>query len=74
MESVAERLANNMKEDFYNHFVDSQNLLVVVFKGRYFMVDKHDKTTWDEMIRYGETVKVGSQWTMNIPVDEGKLL
>ncbi len=74
MQSFAERLATTMKEDFYNHFVDGQNSLVVVFKGRTFFLDKHDKTTWKEMIQYGETVRVGSQWTMNIPVDEGKLL
>lgn len=34
-------------------------MLVVVFKGRYFVLDKHDKATWGKMIRYGETVRVG---------------
>jgi hypothetical protein len=74
IEAFATRLAANMKEDFYNHFVDNESLLVVVFKGRYFCLDKRDKSTWGEMVQYGETVRVGSRWTMNIPVDEDKLL
>ena len=73
MEMFAARLATNMKEDFYNHFVDSQSLLVVVFKGRFFFLDKRNKNTWREMIQYGETVRVGSRWTMNIPVDQERL-
>lgn len=73
MEVFAGRLAASMKEDFYNHFVDDQRL-VVVFKGKYFLLDKRDKATWGEMVRYGETVRVGSQWTMNIPVEEDVLL
>jgi hypothetical protein len=72
-EDLAARLAAVMKEDFYNHFVDERRL-VVVFKGKYFILDKRDKSTWAEMVRYGETVRVGRQWTLNIPVDEDKLL
>jgi hypothetical protein len=70
MEAFASRLSTHMKEDFYNHFVDDQDALVVVFKGRFFVLDKRDKSSWGEMIQYGETVRVGSLWTMNIPVDE----
>ncbi|MBN2385799.1 MAG: hypothetical protein JXB85_02180 [Anaerolineales bacterium] len=73
MEPFANRLAANMKEDFYNHFVDDRTL-VVVFKGRYFFLDKRDKTTWVDMIHYGETVRVSSQWTTTIPVEEETLL
>ena len=73
IETFAAKLASVMKEDFYNHFVDEQRL-VVVFIGKYFILDKRDKSTWTEMIQYGETVSVGPRWTLNIPVDEDKLL
>ena len=74
MEAFAARLATSMKEDFYNHFVDKQSALVVVLKGKYFLLDKRGKSTWGEMVQYGATVGVGSRWTMNIPVDEDELL
>lgn len=73
MIEFAEDLARNMTEDFYNHFVDDKTL-VVVFKGRYFLLDKYDKSTWQPMIQYGETVQVGPTWTLSIPVDDDKLL
>lgn len=73
IEEVASTLASVMREDFYNHFVDSTTL-VVVFKARYFLLDKRDKSKWGEMIRYGETVRVGPEWTNSIPVDFDKLL
>jgi hypothetical protein len=73
IENFAAKLSSAMKEDFYNHFVDDHRL-VVVFKGKYFILDKRDKSTWNEMVHYGETVRVGSHWTMNIPVNEDKLL
>lgn len=73
MEAFAARLADAMKEDFYNHFVDERRL-VVVFKGRYFVLDKRDKGTWGEMMRYGETVRVGPEWTGSIPVEADRLL
>ena len=69
----ARKLASLMKEDFYNHFVDEKKL-VVVFKDRYFLLDKHDQSSWGEMIAYGETVRVGKQWTTRIPVEKEKLL
>lgn len=69
----ASRLAASMKQDFYNHFVDDKSL-VVVFKGRYFVLDKLNKATWGEMIRYGETVRVGPRWTQAIPVETEELL
>ena len=73
IETVAARLSRVMREDFYNHFVDKRTL-VVVFKGRYFILDKQDRSTWTDMVQYGETVRVGPQWTQNIPVDEDRLL
>ncbi|MCL6442234.1 MAG: hypothetical protein K6T83_02000 [Alicyclobacillus sp.] len=73
MMELAESLAANMVEDFYNHFVD-EKLLVVVFKGRYFVLDKFDKQTWQPMVEYGKTVRVGPEWTLNIPVEYDRLL
>lgn len=73
IETVASMLASVMREDFYNHFVDSTRL-VVVFKHRYFVLDKRDKSGWGEMIRFGKTVRVGPEWTESIPVDFDKLL
>ena len=73
MVALAEAIAQNMTEDFYNHFVDDTRL-IVVFAGRYFVVDKLDKTTWHPMVEYGKTVRVGPEWTLRIPVDCDKLL
>lgn len=73
IEAVASLLASVMREDFYNHFVDDTDL-VVVFKAKYFVLDKRDQSGWDEMVRYGETVRVGPEWTRTIPVDFDKLL
>lgn len=73
IQQFAAKLASGMKEDFYNHFVDDERL-VVVFKGRYFMLDKYDQSSWGEMICYGEMVRVGPQWTTRIPIEEEKLL
>lgn len=73
VEAFAAKLAENMKEDFYNHFVDDQRL-VVVFKGKYFVLDKNDRSGWTEMTHYGEAVRVGPRWTKNIIVDKDRLL
>lgn len=73
IEDFARRLAGVMKEDFYNHFVDEKTL-VVVFKGQHFVLDKYDKSQWGEMVQYGETVRVGERWTLNIPVEGDRLL
>jgi putative tributyrin esterase len=73
LDAFAARLADNMKEDFYNHFVDDRRL-VVVFKGKYFVLDKNDRSSWTEMIHFGETVRVGPRWTKNIIVEKDRLL
>ncbi len=70
---VAQRLAQTMRPDFYNHFID-EHRLVVVFKGNYFFLDKHDKSTWTEMVEYGKQVRVGPEWTLSIPVEIESLL
>ena len=69
----ASDLALSMIEDFYNHFIDDETL-IVVFKSKYFVLDKYDKSTWQSMVEYGESVRVGPQWTLSIPVDDERLL
>lgn len=69
----ASDLARSMTEDFYNHFVDD-GTLIVVFKGRHFVLNKYDKMTWQAMVEYGESVRVSPRWTLDIPVDDDKLL
>jgi hypothetical protein len=73
IESLASKLAEFMWEDFYNHFVDDHGL-VVVFKGKYYFLDKDDKSSWNEMIEYGKSVHVGQEWTRSIPLKEEDLL
>lgn len=67
MWALATDISHHMTEDFYNHFVDDTTL-VVVFKSRYFVLDKFDKTTWQPMVEYGKTVRVGPEWTSSIPI------
>ena len=49
MLAVASDIARTMTEDFYNHFMDDTTL-IVIFKDRYFVLDKFDKTTWEPMV------------------------
>ena len=48
MLAVASDIARTMTEDFYNHVVDDTTL-IVIFKDRYFVLDKFDTTTWKPM-------------------------
>lgn len=54
---------------WYIHFYsDLGNKLYVVFKGKHFLVSKAKDSTWDEMIRFGETIGIERRWTETIPV------
>lgn len=54
---------------WYIHFFsDLGNKLYVVFKGKHFVVSKKKDVTWDEMIRFGESIGVERGWTETIPV------
>lgn len=54
---------------WYIHFYsDLGNRLYVVFKGKHFVVSKQKDATWDEMIRFGESIGVERGWTETIPV------
>lgn len=55
---------------WYIHFYsDLGNKLYVVFKDKHFVVSKKKDTTWDEMIRFGESIGVERRWTEAIPVN-----
>lgn len=55
--------------EWYIHFCsDLGNKLYVLFKDKHFLVSKKKDSTWDEMIRFGESIGVARRWTENIPV------
>lgn len=55
---------------WYVHFVaETTNELFVIMKGRVFTLPKFRDESWDEMIRYGESVGVGRKWTESIPIN-----
>lgn len=55
--------------EWYIHFYsDLGNKLYVIFKGKHFLISKKKDSTWDEMIRFGESVGVARRWTETIPV------
>ncbi len=54
---------------WYVHFYsDLDNKLYVIFRGKHFIVSKKKDSTWDEMIRFGESIGVERRWTETIPV------
>ncbi len=54
---------------WYIHFYsDLDNKLIVIFKGRHFIIAKQKNRSWDEMIHYGESIGVERRWTETIPV------
>lgn len=54
---------------WYIHFFsDLGNQLYVIFKGKHFLIAKKKDASWDEMIRFGESIGVARRWTENIPV------
>lgn len=54
---------------WYVHFFsDVGNKLYVVFRGRAFMLPKKRDDSWDDMIKFGESIGVGRRWTESIPV------
>jgi hypothetical protein len=54
---------------WYIHFYsDLGNELYVIFKDKHFLVSKRKDSTWDEMIRFGESIGVERRWTETIPV------
>ncbi len=55
---------------WYVHFFSEQNdELFVIITGRTFRLPKIRNHSWDEMIRYGESVGLERRWTESVPVD-----
>lgn len=55
--------------EWYVHlFSEKNDELFVIIKGRTFRLPKIRNNSWDEMIRYGESVGLGRRWTESIPV------
>jgi uncharacterized cupin superfamily protein/RimJ/RimL family protein N-acetyltransferase len=67
---VLPRLENSISTGgWYIHFYsDIGNKLYVIFKGKHFLVSKTKDSTWDEMIRFGDSIGVERRWTETIPV------
>lgn len=54
---------------WYIHFYsDLDNKLYVIFRGKHFVISKNKDSTWDEMIRFGESIGVARRWTETITV------
>lgn len=53
---VLKKLQENMKKGFYFHLYKDEEL-IVVFKNKIFRV-KTDKSTWNEIIKYGKLLNI----------------
>ncbi len=55
---------------WYIHFYsDLGNKMVVIFKGKHFIVSKRKDSSWEPMIEFGESIGVERRWTETIPVE-----
>lgn len=67
---IADKLSKGLVNgEWYVHFFSEQkNDLYVILSKRIFLLPKQRDSSWDEMIRYGESVGIASRWTTSIPV------
>lgn len=56
-ESEIGRIHRQLKQGWYMHFWKGGKM-IVLFKGKRFMVDAKDKSTWNEAIAYGLSIKI----------------
>ncbi len=61
-------LARAMKPHWYAHFWQGDDLCVIM-AGRFFWAKASDRSTWQELIAYGDTVGVERKWTERIPTE-----
>lgn len=55
---------------WYIHFYsDLDNQLFVIFRGKHFLISKRKDSSWEPMIKYGESIGVERRWTETIPVE-----
>lgn len=66
LESRLNGLAAAMKPQWYAHFWHNDDLRVIL-AGRTFQLSAADRTTWEPMLAYGDTVGIARQWTERIP-------
>ena len=51
------RLSKNIKQKWYMHFW-KDGKMIVLFKGKKFILDVDNKDTWDEAIKYGLSINI----------------
>ncbi|BAS26758.1 hypothetical protein [Limnochorda pilosa] len=61
-------LARAMRPHWYAHFLEGDNLCVVL-SGSFFWAKASDKTTWREFIAFGDIVGIDRKWTENVPTE-----
>lgn len=66
LHSKLPELAAAMKPHWYAHFWSGDDLCVIL-AGKAFWASAADRSTWQEFIRYGDTVGVERRWTESIP-------
>lgn len=58
------------KGAWYVHFYsDLGNKMLVIFKGKHFLVSKRKDSSWESMIQFGESIGVERRWTESIPIE-----
>jgi len=60
-------LEQQVKLTWYIHAFNDE-YLIVVFRGKSFHISCHKDDTWNDMIEYGDTVKVERRYSESIPL------
>jgi hypothetical protein len=68
IDGIAEVLQSQVKLTWYSHAFNDKALLVIL-SGKTFRVSLHRDETWNEMLAYGELVKVEKRYIESIPLD-----
>lgn len=61
------KLSNYIKEEWYMHFWKDRTV-VAVFKGKSFIFNYDDKSTWKSVIEYGLSVGI-PKYQLDFPID-----
>lgn len=68
IEEIAQILKENIKETWYIHAFDETSMIVIL-KGRYFILPLKRDKSWKEMIKYGVKVaKVKKNYLKSVPL------
>jgi hypothetical protein len=60
-------LEQQVKLTWYIHAFNDKKL-IVIFRGKSFHISLHRDSTWNEMIEYGDSVKVERRYSESIPL------